>query len=158
MVSKKTLISIGSLFLVILFSTSIFLPIILNSQSISNNKKINNTNLNDFFINEKIAENAIKKEIIKYVDKKDILYKLTNYADEYFENKLSFIDKNVEENIMKIIKPIILTKTKIKEQNLFFQIRFKVLNKKELVIDLRWIDKNNYLFMYYDKNMIKLEI
>ena len=157
MVSKKTLISVGSLFLVTVFATSIFLPMVLNSTK-TKNESIESISVNDFFKKEEIDNLATKKEIVKYLNKNEILFKFTNYNEQYLEKNLSFDSDKIEQNVIKVFKQIIVDKTNIKEQNLFFQIRYKILNKKQLAIDIRWIDKNNFLFMYYDKNMIKLEV
>lgn len=157
MVTKKTIITIGSIFLVSIFSISIFLPIFLNYSHKSEMKQEQTINIKKYFNDKKINQDiSTKISIIDKIEKHKIIEKLTNFHNICSVNKLKYSKDNVETHLKDIIKDQVIKESNININNLYLQVRYNILDENQLQIDARWIDKTNHLLLYYDKNMIKL--
>lgn len=153
MVSKKNLILIGTLFLVTIFSLSIVLPIFINKSTTVS--KMVEPSIKDFFHNDDISNKATKIKIFEKIDKNKIL-KLTNYNKIDSVKKLEYDEQNIGKELKEIVIDKITSDYKIKHNNLYLQLRYKIVDNDSLFVDLRWIDKQNLKFMCYDKSVIYL--
>ena len=156
--SKKNILI--SLIALLTITSSVVLGLFINydyNHTISNpDNSFDYKTWKETFIDKHDNEKHMKYKINNFIDKKKTLNVFTNINEEHVEEKIMFIYKNIDNNILKLMTETIGLIPAFKNINDYLILpKYKInQNNKELLVDIRWSKRNNIqnnYKVYYDQ-------
>ncbi len=141
---------------------SLFINYDYNNITSSSDNSFDYKTWKETFLDKHDNEKHMKYKINNFIDKKKALNILTNVNEQHDEDKIMFIYKNIDNNILKIMTETIGMIPAFKNSDDYLILpKYKInQNNKELLIDIRWSKRNNIqnnYKVYYDQFSILIK-
>lgn len=161
--NSKTIISISIVCVIVTVSVMGVFLFSVNDKKIQHEKNEIDNNFKQYFNDKNIDyknSTNIKFDIDKY--RSLFLYSLTNWQDNNNQSNIKFMINLVEKNLINILK-LVIKDTNLFNDNksLYINAKYSVNSEKELLIDVRWADRNSLIMnqnlkLYWNKLNLKI--
>jgi len=162
--SKKNMLI--SLIALLTITSSVVLTLFINYDYNSITSKPNDSfdyqTWKETLLDKHSNEKHMKYKINKFINKKKSIDLFTNVNKQHIEDKIVFVYKNIDNNILLLLTETIKSIPAFKNIDDFLILPKYKLNKndKELSIDVRWSKRNNIqnnYKVYYDQFNISIK-